>query len=86
MAIRILPPIGGPRRVRQPDVLQGGTDSIATCKSNVHSTTYYAWAEWYPAASIRQFFVNPGDDMYVEVWNNNDRNGCAFVEDKTTAV
>jgi hypothetical protein len=70
----------------QADVLQGGTDSIATCKSNVHSTSYYAWAEWYPGGSIRQFFVNPGDDMYVEVWNTGDRNGCAFIEDKTTRL
>jgi Peptidase A4 family len=67
----------------QPDVLQGGTDSIASCKSNLRSTSYYAWAEWYPGAAIRQFFVNPGDDMYVVVWNSGDRNGCAFVEDKT---
>jgi hypothetical protein len=68
------------------DVLQGGTDSIASCKSGVHSTSYYAWAEWYPGAAIRQFFVNPGDDMYVQVWNTGDRNGCAFVEDKTTRL
>jgi hypothetical protein len=70
----------------QADVLQGGTDSIASCKSNVHTTSYYAWAEWYPGAAIRQFFVNPGDDMYVEVWDTGDRNGCAFIEDKTTRL
>jgi peptidase A4-like protein len=70
----------------QADVLQGGTDSIATCNASTRGTSYYAWAEWYPAASIREFYVNPGDDMYVDVFSTSDRNGCVYLEDLTQRI
>jgi len=31
---------------------------------------YCGWVEWYPSYNILcQFDVNPGDDMFVETWD-----------------
>ncbi len=64
------------------DVLQGGTESDAFCALGglISSTFYSPWFEWYPAGSVRisNFPVNPGDDIFLEVWNTSSTQGYAY--------
>lgn len=69
---------------KQGDVVQAGSLSYADCLGN---REYYAWGEWYPSYPIVfAFFVNPGDDMFVESYDTlggfNPAN--VFIEDLTT--
>jgi len=48
---------------RSDDVCQAGIESAVYRSGNSITTQYYAWTEWYPAASvaITNFPVSPGD-------------------------
>jgi Peptidase A4 family len=68
-------------------VLQGGSYSAAYCKDGLRKTQYYAWVEWYPSYYIiKEFNVNPGDDIFVSVIDGGPTNGLVFVEDLTQGV
>jgi hypothetical protein len=68
------------------DVLQAGTESDAFCWVFGTSTNYYAWYEWYPNGSvgISNFPINPGDDVFVEVWNTSATQGYAYMVNYNT--
>jgi len=68
------------------DVLQGGVDSAYYCNGSTKAPFYSTWIEWYPAGSVYEFAVNPGDDMYVETWNTSSTQGYVFLEDLTKQV
>lgn len=52
------------------DVWQAGTDAVVNCPGDHES--YYAWVEWFPAATqvISNVEVRPGDVISVAVWWN----------------
>jgi Peptidase A4 family len=69
------------------DVLQGGSSSQAFCSGGVTTTSYYAWVEWYPSYPILfEYYVNPGDDMFVETYATGPMNGYVFVYDQTLNI
>jgi hypothetical protein len=49
------------------DVVQGGSLSQAKCVSNVTTTSYCDWIEWFPSYGILCVITpsGPGDDVYV---------------------
>ncbi|MCL2385583.1 MAG: G1 family endopeptidase [Alphaproteobacteria bacterium] len=60
------------------DAFQAGFDSDAYCAANGTSTFYGAWIEWYPNyATYVNFPFNPGDLMWIEVWNTSPTTGYA---------
>lgn len=68
-------------------VLQGGSSSQTFCSSNVVSTQYYAWVEWYPSYPIVEVFgINPGDDIFVQTstMSGGCNPGFVYIEDETT--
>jgi hypothetical protein len=70
------------------DVLQAGTEADAYCNGSTNKTRYYAWTEWYPAASVRVSSpkINPGDLVYIQVWSSSPTTGFAFIYDVSTDV
>lgn len=70
-----------------PDVLQAGIEADAFCLNILgahYTSTYYsAWYEWYPFSETRinnsTFPVQPGDDLFVEVWNTSPTVGHAYL-------
>jgi hypothetical protein len=68
------------------DVLQAGTEADAYCSGGSTGLYYAAWIEWYPYSESRisGFTVNPGDDMFVEVWNTSSTVGYAYLENLST--
>jgi hypothetical protein len=60
-------------------VLQAGVDQEATCTNGQTSSLTNAWIEWYPngAAWVSSPIINPGDLVFVEVWNTNPTQGYA---------
>jgi Peptidase A4 family len=68
------------------DVLQGGVDSAYYCNGSTKSPFYETWIEWYPAGSVYEYAVNPGDDMYVETWNTSSTQGYVWIEDLTRQI
>jgi hypothetical protein len=68
------------------DVLQAGTEADAYCSGGSTSLYYAAWIEWYPYSESRisGFTVNPGDDMFIEVWDTSSTVGYAYVENMST--
>ncbi|MGD0414031.1 MAG: G1 family glutamic endopeptidase [Terriglobales bacterium] len=68
-------------------LLQGGSLSGAYCSDEGSSTSYYAWVEWFPAYDIIfEFYVNPGDDMYVETWDTSATQGYVYLVDETLGI
>jgi len=63
------------------DVLQAGTESDALCSGSTTSAYYAAWYEWYPYGEVRitNLPVNPGDDLFVEVWHTSATSGYAYI-------
>lgn len=49
------------------DVVQGGSLSVAKCVSDVTTTSYCDWIEWWPSYEIICVIdaATPGDDVYV---------------------
>jgi len=68
------------------DVLQGGIDSAYYCNGTTKEDFYASWIEWFPAGSVYEYYVNPGDDIYVETWNTSDTNGYVWIEDLTQQI
>ena len=68
------------------DVLQGGVDSAYYCNGSTRQPFYETWIEWYPAGSVYEYAVNPGDDLYVETWNTNSTTGFVWIEDLTLQI
>lgn len=66
------------------DVLQAGVSAAATCTD----TAYSAWIEWYPAyaVGVSSPAVNPGDLVFVEVWNTSPTQGWAFIYNYSTDI
>jgi hypothetical protein len=52
------------------DVVQDGTEQDAFVTAGWGIEVYYAWTEWWPLLEqpIFDFFLNPGDIMFSEVW------------------
>jgi len=71
-----------------PDVLQAGVESDAYCNNGTISTYYSAWIEWYPYNETRVSSpaVNPGDEIYVQVWNTTATTGYAYIYNASTGV
>jgi hypothetical protein len=61
-----------------PDVLQAGTEADS---GPGNTAIYDAWIEWFPFSMSRipNFTVAPGDEMFVEVWNNSATVGSAYL-------
>jgi len=68
------------------DVLQGGVDSAYYCNGTTKEAFYATWIEWIPAGSVYEYYVNPGDDMYVETWNTSSTTGYVWIEDLTQQI
>lgn len=68
------------------DVLQGGVDSAYYCDPSTAGSFYASWIEWYPAGSVYEYYVNPGDDMYVETWNTSSTTGFVALYDLTQQI
>jgi hypothetical protein len=70
------------------DVLQGGWLAESLCSNGTVSPPVYClWAEWYPNNPILcQLSANPGDAVFVEVWNTSQIQGYVYVQDLTTNV
>ncbi len=67
------------------DVLQAGVEVDAFCNGSTTSSFYSAWIEWFPFAETRVSFpVNPGDLVFVEVWNTSSTTGFAFFYNVST--
>jgi hypothetical protein len=64
-----------------PDVLQAGTEADVLGGS----VNYDAWIEWYPnpESQIVGFSIQPGDVMFVQVWNTSDTIGNAYLVNLT---
>jgi hypothetical protein len=68
------------------DVLQAGTEVDSYLSGSTNTTFYGAWIEWYPFSEslISNFFVAPGNEIFVEVWNTSATVGNAYVNNLTT--
>ena len=68
------------------DVLQAGIEVDAYCNGGSTSSFYGAWVEWYPydETSVSDPAVNPGDLIYIEVWNTSSTTGYAEIWNETT--
>ncbi|MGC2221105.1 MAG: G1 family glutamic endopeptidase [Methylocella sp.] len=65
------------------DVLQGGVEADAYCSGGVTETFYSAWIEWYPFDETRVSSpaINPGDLVFIQVWNASPTLGFAYFYD-----
>jgi len=68
------------------DVLQGGVDSAYYCNGTTTEAFYASWIEWFPAGSVYEYYVNPGDDIYLETWNTSSTTGYVWIEDLTLQI
>ena len=68
------------------DVLQAGIEADAYCNQGSKYTFYSARIEWYPNYESRVTVpsINPGDVVYVQVWNASSTVGYAFFYDFST--
>lgn len=68
------------------DVLQAGVEADAYCYNGAKQTLYSAWIEWYPFNETRVSSpaVNPGDVVFVEVWNTSATQGYAYLYNFST--
>jgi hypothetical protein len=63
----------------QSSLAQAGVDTSADCST----PSAYAFVEWVPGPAVQLFNVNPGDDIYVDVYNTSATKGAFFIEDLT---
>jgi Peptidase A4 family len=65
------------------DVLQAGVEADANCSGGVTETFYSAWIEWFPFAETRVSSpaINPGDLVFIQVWNVSPTVGYASFYD-----
>ena len=68
------------------DVLQAGVEVDAYSSGSYNSSFYSAWIEWYPYAETRVSSpaINPGDVVFVEVWNISATQGYAYFYNYST--
>jgi len=68
------------------DVLQAGVEVDAFCWLGITASFYSAWIEWFPNSSVRVSspVINPGDLIFVEVWNTSPTTGFAYFYNETT--
>jgi hypothetical protein len=62
------------------DVLQAGVEVDAYCNGGTTASFYSAWIEWFPFSETRVSspVINPGDLIFVEVWNTSPTTGYAY--------
>lgn len=72
------------------DVLQAGVGINVFCVVNgaslVEQPQYYVWVEWFPSGevTVSEPAVNPGDLVFVEVWNTTPEQGYATIYNYST--
>jgi hypothetical protein len=72
------------------DVLQAGVGINVFCVVSGGAVTeqpeYYAWVEWFPSGEVEvsEPAVNPGDLVFVEVWNTTPTQGWATIYNYST--
>jgi hypothetical protein len=67
-------------------VLQAGVEFDAYCNKSATAAYYSFWYGWYPNGAVRitNLPVSPGDDIWVEVWNDSATQGYAYLVNFTT--
>jgi hypothetical protein len=70
------------------DVFQAGTEADAYCSGGTTATFYSAWIEWYPYNEVRVSSpaIQPGDLVFIEVWNTSSTNGYAYIKNMSTNI
>lgn len=70
------------------DVLQAGVEVDAGCSFGTTTGFYSAWIEWFPNYETRVSspVINPGDLVFVEVWNTSPTTGMAYFYNYSTEV
>jgi Peptidase A4 family len=65
------------------DVLQAGVEADANCSGGVTETFYSAWIEWFPnfETQVNSPAINPGDLVFIQVWNVSPTVGVAYFYD-----
>jgi Peptidase A4 family len=68
------------------DVLQGGVEIVAICNNGITSGYTIPWVEWYPSYSVGVGAptLNPGDLVFVEVWDTSPTQGYVFFYNYST--
>jgi peptidase A4-like protein len=68
------------------EVLQGGIDQEVSCIAGQTTSYTMPWVEWYPAGAVgvSSPAVNPGDVVFVEVWNTSPTVGYVFFYNYST--
>jgi hypothetical protein len=74
------------------DILQAGVNAVALCVIDFNTGQgsvvgdYFPWVEWYPnyETMVSSPALNPGDLVFVEVWNTSPTQGYAYFYDYTT--
>ena len=74
------------------DVLQAGVNAVAFCVIDFNTGQgsvvgdYFPWIEWYPnyETELSSPALNPGDLVFVEVWNTSPTQGYAYFYNYTT--
>jgi hypothetical protein len=77
-----------------PDVVQTGTNEATTSWFGMAMlVNSYAWMEWFPWNESYLFSVNPGDEMFAEVWRcatpwycSTGGASCFYIEDLSSGV
>ncbi len=68
--------------------MQAGIEADATCPASGASTSYYVWIEWYPSSEYMitsaTWSINPGDMIFIEVWNSDPTTGYAYFHNHST--
>jgi hypothetical protein len=70
------------------DILQAGVDQEVTCTNGQTSVSTRPWIEWYPGGPswVSSPTINPGDLVFIEVWNTSSTQGWATIYDYSTDI
>lgn len=70
------------------DVFQAGIDADSYCSGGTTATHYSAWIEWFPdySTEVDTPSLNPGDMVYIQVWNDTPAHGYAYFYNYATGV
>lgn len=70
------------------DVLQAGVEVDAVCNAGKTTAFYSAWIEWFPnfETQVTSPAINPGDLVYVQVWNTSPTVGYAYFYNYSTQI
>ena len=70
------------------DLLQAGVEADAYCSGGTTRGQYYGWYEWYPNNEVRVSApaIEPGDLIYVYVWNTTPTTGHYYLQNMTQRV